>query len=427
MPDLNTLKEEFREKWLPLMPRIPEDHPLYSVYGWEVQMDKGAPSKIFFNTGVTLSFRTYEQRTQNIQASTVDMITIDEEGPEEKYGELQARLTATDGIFNQVFTATRGQQYLYRAMEKIGQPDEVFKGAFKRSISLFQCLEYVDGDKNTPWNEAAIKKAIEKYGGNELEIKKRIYGRFITTAGRAFYAYSPQRTDIPSFSIHRGLEIICAVDPGTGGALNHPAAIVTVAADYERNTATLLNCWRGDGVETTSNDILRKYQDMTEGLRVSAIVYDSAARDFFLTARGEVDDTQLIPADKRREDGIERVNSYLEAEAFRIPLAKPFGVKWYSEENIGRLRDEFRTVVKLEGTGKKNLMIDDLTDCLRYAFMHLHLSLDLTKPISERETEQRHKMVRIGRGSYYADELESKASNSEKELRYWNGLLAGPG
>ena len=424
-PDFNTLKEEWDEKWLPLMPQVPSDHPFFSLYGWEMKRDKGIPNKIYFNSGVSITFRTYEQRTRNIQASTIDQITVDEELPEEKYGELQARLTATDGIFNSAFTATLGQLFWYKAMEKVGQADENFKSAFKRSVALHDCTEYVDGDKNTPWNEASIQKAIEKYGDNELEIKKRVYGRFITTEGRAFYAYNPQRTDIESFLFGRSLEVVAGVDPGTGGALNHPAAIVVVAVDYPNNLITLLNCWRGDGMETTSNDILRKYQEMTKGLNPTALIYDGASRDFFLTARAEVGDTQILPADKRREDGIERVNSYFEAEAFRIPLTRPMGVPWYSAEMVERLRDELRTVVKIEGTGKKEGMIDDLTDCLRYICMHLHLALDLTTPIKGEQNKKgtRSNLVKIGRGEYYSDELVQKKSTATKEIDYWNGVL----
>ena len=193
-----------------------------------------------------------------------------------------------------------------------------------------------------------------------------------------------------------------------------------IAEDRDLQLLTFISCWRGDGVETTSNDILRQFFKMKGTLPVHALIYDAAAKDFFLTARDELRDEgiELIPAKKDRVAGFERVNSYLEANAIQIPEYKPDGLGWWDKGHIEKLHDEFRTVIQPHGQ-KKSGVIDDLTDCVRYGCMSIHLELELVR----RRTGlivPRRKLLRHGRHEYFADEFSSDVVSNE--LKYWTSL-----
>ena len=222
-----------------------------------------------------------------------------------------------------------------------------------------------------------------------------------------------ERTFVADFTLTRGLEIYVGIDPGTGGVLNHPAGIVVVGIDIDRNLITVLSCWRGDGVETTSNDIVKQYTKMTTGLSVRGVIYDHAAKDFYLTFTRECQHTAILGAKKERVAGIERVNSYLHAGAIQIPQTHPFGLIWWDKEEVKKLEDEFRTVVVVEGN-KKSGSLDDLTDALRYLCMHLDIDLELVK--STPEAAKGDKLLKHGRHEFYESELRPK---THPEQEYW--------
>lgn len=55
------------------------------------------------------TFKSYEQGRPKFQAGTVDVVWCDEEPPEDVYGEILARITATDGIIMMTFTPLKGR------------------------------------------------------------------------------------------------------------------------------------------------------------------------------------------------------------------------------------------------------------------------------------------------------------------------------
>ena len=414
-PSKDVLLEEWATKWEEWMPRIPKGHRLEKQFGWDVQYkEKGIPAAVTFNTGVRLGFRYYEQRTDNLQASTLDMVSCDEEPPEKHIGEIMARLTNTRGIFNSAFTATKGQALWHRALERINCSDEVYPHAFKRLVSLYDCLEYCNSDAPTPWTVERIEEEKKKYH-DDLEIKKRIYGRFIPSAGKAFYAYDPKKVRIPTHTHLVSDRVFGVVDPGSGGRA-HPAGVMVLSQRGDGGPVTVLSAWRGDNKETTSNDILRQYNLMTQGLIVKTLIYDYAARDFFLTASRELEGVELIEANKKRDLGFERVNSYLEAGALLMPESRPGGITWWEKSGMEKLHEELFTVLQVEGTGKKTGMVDDLTDCLRYACMTIDVNLSLLAREGKQRAKKR-KILTVGRHQFFEDELEQ--GENDDEMEFW--------
>lgn len=67
----------------------------------------------------TATFKSYEQGRAKFQAGTVDIIWCDEEPPDDVYGEILARITATNGIILMTFTPLKGRtQVVIRYMNE---------------------------------------------------------------------------------------------------------------------------------------------------------------------------------------------------------------------------------------------------------------------------------------------------------------------
>lgn len=438
-PSQDVTRAEWGSKWIEWMPNVPEGHPLFSRFGWTVQPSKSgkilkggfdnpavaacAPDIVRFNTGVALEFRTYSQSATTAQATTLHMGSADEELPWDRFGEIQARLTATDGIFNMGFTATLGQLEWYRTMMRRGYQDELFPRAWKKNISLYDCRTYMDGTPGRWFNPKDIDEQIRKLGDKD-EIDKRVHGHFVMTTGRAFYAYDPEKVRVKDFPKNRSLRYFAVVDPGTGGEKGHPAGVMTLAVDYDHNLICVWNCWRGDGVSTTSNDIVRKLDTMTRGLHLEALIYDHASRDFRLTAedyfRQKGRPISIVEAKKDRTTGFERVNSYLQAGALVVPDTAPSGCDWFDGTQVQRLHDEFKTVLRQEVGKKSHGFTDDLTDCLRYACMAIDLRLDLVERAGLKPGGGGRGYKTVGRHKIWLKELETREMEDDDEIAFWN-------
>ena len=406
------------------MPNVPEDHPLYETYGWRPGPKKDRMiTYVKFNTGMYLYFMNYTQDVYNVQATTVDAVFADEEPPVPFYEELSARLIASRGLFKAGFTATRGQQFWYDVFEKGGTPEEKLSSAYKQNISLYECLEYMDGDTNTHHDLESIQAVLDKFAGDDDMIKRRVFGRFILGSGKAFFAYRREMTEVASGRVWRGMPIFAVVDPGTGGDKAHPAGILIVQHDQSRNRLVVLSAWRGDGVETTSNKILEQLMLMRGNLSLSALLYDGAAADFKLTANQDFPELQTIAANKKRHDGFARVNSYLEAGVIEIPKTRPVGLSWWEVSEIEKLHEELRTVARVPDTGNKRPdLIDDLSDCLRYASMHIHIPVELVKA-EKNDKPARYKLVRQGRFLVFEDEIKEGGLGTEAEYDFWSNQM----
>ena len=173
-PSKDIASAEFEDKWVEeFLPKVDPKHP---QYGWKHFIKYQQIHSIKFNTGVTIYFKSYEQKGSNIQSQSLYKVSCDEEMPQPVYDELKQRISATRGYFDQVFTATLGQKFWYDAMELRGKSRERFPNAFKQQISKRDCLFYMDGTES-PWTEERIREE-ELECSSEQQRRIRIDGRF---------------------------------------------------------------------------------------------------------------------------------------------------------------------------------------------------------------------------------------------------------
>lgn len=348
-PDTITAQAEVEHKWIPeFLPR--GGYKDSGKYGYTIE-DLGKKNKfpvIKWNCGVTLYFKGYSKSVVNIQASTVHAIFCDEELPQDYFDEIMFRLTATDGYFSMVCTPTIGQLFWRDAIEPLSKDDERFPTAYKQQISMYDCLEYEDGSP-TPWTEERIK-TIEARCSSLLEIQKRVHGKFISDGGLKYSSFDPGKNVVAPYSIS-GWILYAGVDIGTGGEIRHPASISFIAVRPDFKKGAVYQGWRGDGIDTTSSDILEQFRRMRGNQKFVQQCYDHQARDFFLvsTRLGE----PFIPAEKSQELGIDMLNTLFQngmLDIFDIPELVPLVNELLS----------LRTA-----TAKKDAK-DDFIDSMRY-------------------------------------------------------------
>lgn len=341
---------EVEKKWVPeFLPR--GEMKNHENYGWDIEYKSGDVSAIHFRSGCSIYFKSYGQKTINLQTSSVHMMTFDEEAPEEIVNECLARLRATRGYFCQIFTATRGLQLWYRAMECIGTEEEVFKDAWKRSVSMRDCMFYEDGTPS-PWTPERIKEA-ESFCTSQSEILKRIDGRFVKDEGRRYLTFDPDRCMADaSEKIPSNWRYYAGVDIGSGGRGRSAGAVVIVAVSNNLDRGRIIRTWRGDYEETTAKDILEKYKELRQGLTITQACYDYQSREFGLIASRSGE--PFMPADKHRDSGEQIANTLFQSGALTIDAG---------------VYDNQKLVTELMSVpaGEKNRKYqDDLTDALRY-------------------------------------------------------------
>lgn len=351
-PNRDVATAEFELKWVPeFMPRgkMKESH---SKCGWEAHYERGKITYVHFNSGLRIYFKTYSQNVNDLQSGTVNYIGFDEELPMELYDELMFRLSAVDGYFSGVFTATLNQPFWKNVMEGKGE-DELLKDAFKLQISKFDCLTYEDGSPGA-YTEEKIKREISTCK-SETEVQRRIYGKFVTEEGRVYpaFEYDQHMIKPASFEIPKAWVTYVGIDIGSGGT-NHPAAIVFVAVNPMNNLGIVYDGWRGDGIVTESADILNKYLELKKKNNVepAQVFYDWHARDFYIVAtRAGV---PLSKPDKNHAVGEEILNTLWKNKMLLI----------HETEELRKLGNEFSTLM---GKHKKNKSKDDFIDATRYA------------------------------------------------------------
>lgn len=413
-PTKETSTTEFEQKWVKeFLPRNEfKDHP---QFGWKEEYNKGEIWAIHFNTGVTIQFKTYAQKAKDLQTSSVYHLTCDEELPIDLLPELKARLNATDGYFLMVFTATLGQMYWSMTMEPPTLDDEKHKDALKVRASLFDSMKYEDGSPS-PWTEAKIARAIANCP-TEAEVQRRIYGRFVKSEGLLYEAFSLEKNMADNHPLPKDWQIFTGVDPGSGGKSGHPAAIIFIGVSPDNKQGRVFRAWRGDGIPTTSSDILEKYRSLRGKLLPVSQIYDYASKDFYLVASqmGEA----FQPAEKNKERGISLLNTLFKTGMLKLQREDP---------EISKLVQE---LASLGPNSKKSGHVDDLSDCLRYAalavpwdFAGAHVP---TEKRSEFEVETEKvslKSEKERRREWFLNSDEAKADLSpEAELDLWDKLV----
>ncbi len=409
-PNRDTVKAEFELKWTKeFMPR--GSMKTDSQYGWRIETDKGVPKAIYFNTGVVVFFKTYTQDVHNLQSGTVHAIFTDEELPINHYDELMFRLTATDGIFHQVFTATRGQEFWRRAMECRGTKIETLKDAFKQQVSMYDCLEYMDGSP-TPWNKEKIER-VKRKCKSQNEIDKRVYGKFVLTEGLKYESFNYTRNYVEPYKIPKDWFVYSGVDIGSGGPTGHPAAVAFVAVRNDFKKGAVFRGWRGGVERTTSYDILKIYRHLRGDLKPTAQFYDHSAADFLQYAI-RLNET-FTAAEKSHEIGEDTLNTLFQHQMLDI----------FDIEELQPLSAEFSTLLK--ETPKRKAK-DDFIDAVRYAvtkipwdFSNIQTSLiNFPKPEKREKTalEKRRELV-------FGDGKPKIPQDIQEEIDFYNELNEG--
>ncbi len=389
---------EFKEKWVKeWLPRGRMKHD--PKYGWEEVRSKEGIESISFKSGVTIYFRFYTQKVANLQASSVYALFADEEMPEEFYDELKMRVSATNGYFHMVFTATMGLDLWYKAMEKIGRPDEFLPRAHKQVVSAYDCLFYEDGTPS-PWTPERIEER-KRDCKSEQEVKKRIYGRFVKDSELKYPSFN-DKNEITGWVLPKDWLLYSAVDHGNGGEKNHPAAFLFLAVSQDFKKGVAFKGWRGDGEVTASIDVLDRYLLERGDMQMTDQSYDYKDKDFAILAsrRGE----GFRPANKSHAEGEKILNSLFRQKMLLICTDDPA---------MGLLTDELRNLPK---DGDKRKLKDDLADCLRYAAMSVPWDLmpgdDAPPPPSKNLTTQEERRL--------IDMPMEEPEDVNSEIDFWN-------
>jgi hypothetical protein len=255
-------------------------------------------------------------------------------------------------------------------MECQGTSEEAFVGAAKWQISLYDCLKYDDGSPGH-YTMEMIDEAIRACTTKNEELK-RVWGRFVKDEGVKYFGFTIDRNVKPSEPIHTYWDVYAGVDIGSGGAgsKRSMAAIVFILVNPEKNKGRVIKLWRGDGLETSSGDILRQYQKMKAALGRNPVsaCYDYQSREFAITASRSRE--PFIPADKKRDAGEKTVNDLFSAGALTIDR---------EAEDAQKLITELVSVP----VGSKLVtrkFVDDLVDALRYTVFQIPWDMEAINP-----------------------------------------------
>ena len=409
---------EFETKWVPdFLPR--DQYKKSGPHGWRPQYDsKKEIKKIEFNSGINIYAKAYSQKIKDLQSGSVYAMFLDEEPPADFMPELQARLRATHGYMSAVFTATLGQEYWRRVMEPKTVDEEIYKNALKLTVSLYDSQYYVDGTPSR-WTTERIDQVINECP-TDADIQRRVFGRFVKSSGLKFQSFDIHRNTIEAFPIPKLWAIFSAVDPGTGGAEGHPAAMLFCAVRPDYKFGIIFRARRMDGIATASPDILKEYRNQKGPLLVQRQIYDYKDKDFFLVA--EQQGESFEKADKSRDAGVGLLNSLFKNGMLTIQRGDP---------ELNKLIVELSSLAENEDKRKAK---DDLADCARYMAMAVPWDFsDLKnqedpskyddKPPDKRSAEQISiDEIRQSRRDFTLN----KDTESADDFEYWNGL-AGTG
>lgn len=348
-PSQKIVNAEWLTKWLQFMPKGKyKDDP---IYGWELEKRDGNVLAIHFKSGVHVFFKTYSQNPEDLQSGSVDAVFCDEELDADLYDELINRINATDGYFRMVFTATQGQEFWRLALEPRDDEKENLPNAWKRTVSLYDSMEYMDGEPSL-WTEERIGQ-IKARCRSDQEILKRVYGKFILLGGRKYEAFNISKHMKPFHKIPEGWLIYEGVDIG-GGGTSHKSAIVFIAVRPDFRAGRVFLSWRGDDGDTTAGDVFKQHIEMKQRNQLKPVLqlYDWAAKDFATIAgrSGE----PFSKAEKGQDIGEDILNTLFKNDMLLV----------YDTPENRKLANELMAL--MQSTPKERAR-DDLCDGLRFA------------------------------------------------------------
>lgn len=406
-PTSKQARIEFQTKWKQFLPK--GEYKSHPVYGWKDTWVNKELFAIEFNSGVSIYFKSYAQDTSSLQTGTVDALFCDEELPVEHYEELMFRLSASDGYFHMVFTATMGQDFWRRVMEPLDFEVEALPEAAKWTVSLYDAQKYEDGTPSH-WTDEKIQMVVDRCS-TPSEVLKRVWGKFVKAdGGRKYEQFDVKKNVCKPGAIPDDWTVYAGIDIGSGGKSGHPGAICFVAVSPDRKKGVVFDGWRGDGIQTTAEDIMGKFLEMRRGLGrpVAFQYYDWQARDFATIA--ERISEPFIKADKSHDLGEQVINSLF--KHCRLMIFQTDELRKLSGELLSLRKDQAKTKAK-----------DDFADAMRYALTSIPWDFsDLTNPDApkmapdlspmEKEIAQRREMM--------SDEGAPLPYDPMAEIAEWN-------
>jgi len=277
---------------------------------------------------------------------------------------------------------------------------EALPGAFKQQVSLYDCLTYADGSPS-PWTMERIKQR-ENLCRSKHEVDVRIHGKFGSSDARKYSAYDPSVNFIKPVPIPANWSRYAAVDYGTGGDKNHPAAICFVAVNPEKTLAYAYDGWRGDDVVTTSSDILEKFREMRGRQTFVMQMYDQSAKDFETIASRQGESFQK--SEKSHEIGEDVMNTLFKNRALFV----------FDTEELSKLSSE---LVALQKSTGKSAAKDDLCDALRYCATKIPWNFDEISKVQHEPDEKKAAVpfAQMTPKEYLAWEIDQRRSAFEEK------------
>lgn len=417
-PSQKQVNAEFLTKWSQFLPRgdYKTGKKLYNGvnYGWKPIKSGGDVVGIQFFSGIIVYFKTYTQKDEALQTGTVFSLFLDEECPMEVYDEIMLRISASDGYFHMVFTATIGQEFWRQCLEPTKFEKERLPGAWKAQISMYDCLKYVDGT-NSHWTIEKIEQ-VKQRCKDENEVLRRVYGKFVKSSGRLISQFEVGRHVRSFHPVPKSWHIYSGVDIGSGGAKGHPSAIAFVAVRPDYRAGRVFLGWRGDGTSTTSGDVVEKYIALKKEGKVDVVTaqkYDWHNKDFFTiaTRMGE----PFVMADKSRDKGYDTLNTLFKNDMLIV----------YETAELSKLVGE---LISLQEGETKTIAKDDFVDALRYAVTDIPWDfsmlvgaegMKLPGPEKQLTEEEQIEHDRRQRFEYTPEKAEI---DLEEEISEWNEL-----
>src|SRR5690606_5258303 len=248
---------------------------------------------------------------------------------------------------------------------------------------------------------------------------KRIMGRFVMTTGLRVPAFSIKDHMKPPHPLPTSWSVYAGVDPGSGGEKGHPAAIVFVAVSPDFRQGRVIAAWRGDGILTTSGDIVEKFIEIKRGRQLFPVLqcYDFADKDFETIATRM--NEPFVKADKDRDRGFQTLNTLFKYNMLALYSGDP---------EIMKLANDFST---LREDAKKQKAQDDLVDACRYVcamipsdFSIINQQTAEEPPHAEEEIAEDPATRRaLERRARARGPQEAKAHTIEDEFEFWDDLI----
>lgn len=357
-PTLEMATREFEEKWKLYLPKKEQRNS--QKFGWQPIFEKNLISQIRFNSGPKIYFLSYAMGRTKLQSASVHSLNLDEEPPQKLFDELVKRISATEGYLSMVFTATEAQQFWIDVVET---KKHVIPDSNIIQVSLFDCQVYEDGTVSL-WTKEKIEREIALCS-TDRQVQRRVYGRIVKDEGLKYESFDRRKNLKPYHPLPSDWIYYFGIDAGGGGTA-HPAAIGGLAVSPDYDKARLIRGWRGDGVDTTAEDILNVYRMMIATLPMPPVqtTYDWAAKDLMTIASRM--GLALVPAEKSHALGEHTLNTLFKTGAL-VLFEKPSDSELPFPEEYLQTQKVIWELESLTHDTPKNRAKDDAIDgWLRY-------------------------------------------------------------